>query len=84
MWGKTKPICTRLWREEIVGLVLGMAWLGLVCMYGRVVVAVNKYRCKHKRWIEEHKRGRRKIKVDVGVVWYGTSYIARCGSGGYF
>ena len=72
-----------MWKKEIVGLVLGMAWLGLVCMYGRVVVAVNKYRYKHKRWIEEHKWGQRKIIVDVGVVEYGTSHVVRCESGVY-
>ena len=58
-----------------------MALLGLVCMYGGVVVAVNKYRCEHKRWIEEHKSGQREIIVDVGEVEYGTSRVVRCESG---
>ena len=81
MWGETKQICTRLWRKEIVRLVLGMAWLGLICIYGGVLVAVNKYRCEHKRWIEEHKSGQREIIVDVGVVEYGMSHVVRCESG---
>ena len=54
VWGKTKQICSRLWRKEIVRLVLGMAWLGLVCMYSRVAVAVNKYFVQDCRGVTCH------------------------------